>query len=150
MLHEVVNGVFPVGHWVGIKPKAWSRFIQVAAYFSVYFSLPSRISRNTSHIWVVTCHQYFCTPFSDVIWRAAKQMVASRKVRLFSQATILTAYLISSLHWQVHASVHAHLSKCCFLPAHAVSSMQAIWSCHNVVKEPNVHTLLAVTCTWST
>ena len=53
----------------------------------------------------------------------------------------LVCYLHQSscfvLKGQVHGSAHAHLSKyAVFQLGHAVSSMQPIWSCHNVVKEP--------------
>ena len=53
----------------------------------------------------------------------------------------LVCYLHQSscfvLKGQVHGSAHAHLSKYAVLQlGHAVSSMQPIWSCHNVVKEP--------------
>ena len=44
--------------------------------------------------------------------------------RLLSQQKVLEGH--------VHGSAHAHLLKCCFSAWHAVSSMQAIWSCHNV------------------
>jgi len=39
------------------------------------------------------------------------------------------------LKGRVHGLAHAHESKCCFSPVHAIASVQAILF-HDIVKEP--------------